>query len=475
VEHALKKPAPLARTLSGLERATGLLLFVMVIFAPWAFGTTKPWAIQAMNRAGFTLGVLWLVKLALRWFAPSPQVRSDDSGQRVTFGLAAVSMLVLLYVLVSAWNAEFIYVASEWRADPHPHVNWLPHSLDQAATWRVFWNWLALMLTFWAARDWLVNDRDGDGRLRSTRLRLLIWVLAGNAALVALEGILQRADGTAKLLWFQPTRENSFSTAQFGPFAYRSNAAQFFNLIWPVALGLWWRLHRQEKSGRRSQRYHWLWPCIILMVAGPLVSMSRGGVAVTLLQLCACAALMVVRREATPASRLGVILVFVVTLGAASYLGWDQLAPRLRGSPEDLLSGRSETYRLAERMARDYPLFGVGPGAFDSVFQVYRQSPTDYWPAQLHNDWLEYRITFGWLGCGLLMLAGVLVASGWFWTGGLIHEPGGFVAFVWIALAGALLHARFDFPLQIYSIEFVFVLLGAILFSVSRPARRVRN
>ena len=108
------------------------------------------------------------------------------------------------------------------------------------------------------------------------------------------------------------------------------------------------------------------------------------------------------------------------------------------------------------------------------MFQVYRQSPTDYWPAQLHNDWLEYRITFGWLGGGLLVALGALVALRWFWPGG-VRQPGEFVAFVWIALAGCLLHARFDFPLQIYSIEFVFVLLGAILFSSSRPAQRGRD
>lgn len=424
-----------------------------------------------MNRAGGVLGILWLIQLAFRWSGCAPLVSERGPARAFTCGLAVLTCLILCYVWVSAWNAEFIYVAKEWRIDPQPHLDWLPHSLDQAATWRVFWNWLALALTFWAARHWLLTGLDAGGRPHSARLRLLIGVLATNAALVAFEGILQRADGTAKLLWLQPTRDNAFSTAQFGPFAYRANAAQFFNLIWPVALGLWWWQHRQGRGRRPSQRHHWLWPGLILMLAGSLVSMSRGGVAVALLQLGACAAVIVTGRSSTLASRLGVVLVFAVTLGAAAYLGGDQIAQRLRDTTSDPLRGRGETYRLAERMAQDYPLFGVGPGAFDSVFQVYRQSPTDYWPAQLHNDWLEYRISFGWLGCGLLGLAGALVALRWFWPGAL-RPPGDFVAFVWIALAGCLLHARFDFPLQIYSIQFVFVLLGAILFSVSRSGRR---
>ena len=62
-------------------------------------------------------------------------------------------------------------------------------------------------------------------------------------------------------------------------------------------------------------------------------------------------------------------------------------------------------YDLARPMAADYPLFGTGPGTFETVFQLYRPRPETYWPAQLHNDWLETRITFGWLGSGLIALA----------------------------------------------------------------------
>jgi hypothetical protein len=43
------------------------------------------------------------------------------------------------------------------------------------------------------------------------------------------------------------------------------------------------------------------------------------------------------------------------------------------------------------------------------MFQLYRFSDEVYWPEQLHNDWLETRITFGWLGFLMLLaaLAGV--------------------------------------------------------------------
>jgi hypothetical protein len=43
---------------------------------------------------------------------------------------------------------------------------------------------------------------------------------------------------------------------------------------------------------------------------------------------------------------------------------------------------------------------------------------------------------------------------------------------VGLSLAGLMIHAKFDFPLQIYSIVFVAILLSVLLFSSSGPAAR---
>ena len=120
-------------------------------------------------------------------------------------------------------------------------------------------------------------------------------------------------------------------------------------------------------------------------------------------------------------------------------------------------------------MARDYPVFGRGPGTFEPVFQLYRESTSTYWPAQLHNDWLETRITFGWVGSVLLAFALGVVLMRWFSPGG-IHGPRRFVGLIWIALAGLLIHARWDFPFQIFSILHLLIVLCAILFSVTRKS-----
>ena len=130
---------------------------------------------------------------------------------------------------------------------------------------------------------------------------------------------------------------------------------------------------------------------------------------------------------------------------------------------------REHMYRVARPMADDYPLFGTGPGTFESVFQLYRISTGTYWPAQLHNDWLETRITFGWAGSSLIALAFLTVVLRWLFPGG-IHGGRRFMILIWLALAGCLVHARYDFPFQIYSIVFLFLVLSAILSVLTRRA-----
>jgi hypothetical protein len=86
---------------------------------------------------------------------------------------------------------------------------------------------------------------------------------------------------------------------------------------------------------------------------------------------------------------------------------------------------------------------------------------------QLHNDWLETRITFGWLGLVMILAALVLVLLRWFPRGG-IHGSRRFIMLLWLALGGCLVHARFDFPFQIHSILFLFLVCWAILSTLSR-------
>src|ERR1039457_5301388 len=264
------------------EDMTEALIYSMVVFGPWAFGTTQPWSIWAMNGAGYLLGAMLTCKLVIRLLKGYHPPRWDDAGldsfgtptppnlpaaRRLTAGLAWLTVAILGYCLVSAVNEYSTFHPEALGFVNRKHyIPWLPHSFDVSRTWLAFWTYLGLALSFWSIRDWLLGKSDSEergqrgkpqrggdnaGLLLPARLRRLLWVLALNGTLLGVEGIAQRLQGEGKLLFLVQARVNPGAESQFGPYAYRANASQYFNLLWPVCLGFWWMLNRSFSSRRK--------------------------------------------------------------------------------------------------------------------------------------------------------------------------------------------------------------------------------
>jgi hypothetical protein len=496
---------------------TGPLIYFMTVVGPWVFGTTQSWSIWLMNGTAYALGLLLAGKLAIRWLkgyhpprwdqpigrevnSLKSKVQSPESERRGQVGMTASGLTAILawltvailgYCLVSVLNARATFHREELSFAYHDSfIRWLPHSFDSSRSWSAFWTYLGLAFSFWAVRDWLLGKSEVEERAEHrklqpggdssalflpARLRRLLWVLALNGGLLGLEGIAQRLEGSGKLLFLVKPRVNPAADTQFGPYAYRANASQYFNLLWPVCLAFWWTLNRS--FGFKRKTYHLILVCCGVMAACPIISTSRGGALVTVgiavlaaFFLVASHFVLAAHRQQDRRTRIttlaALLLFFTGALALGFSLGWKTLKPRMSQISEGF-DTREQMYDYARPMARDYPLFGTGPGTFESVFQLYRKTTDTYWPAQLHNDWLETRITLGWLGSGLIALAMVIVVLRWVARGG-IHGGRRFIILIWLALAGCLVHARYDFPFQVHSIVFLFLVLCAILFSLTR-------
>src|SRR6266446_481554 len=252
----------------------------MALFSPWAFGTTQPWSIWTMNCAGYILGVLLAVKLAIRrlkgyhpgrWKTEGPIPYPTSHIPYPIPALIVLTVAILGYCLVGALNARSTWHPNELTFAYHQYIKWLPHSFDSTRTWVAFWSYLALACSFWALRDWLLGKTVGEQRAEHqpsghagsgpaqiipARLRRLLWLLAVNGALLGLESVAQRLEGSGKLLFIVKPQVNPAGETQFGPYAYRANASQYFNLLWPVCLGFWWTL--QRASGFKRKTHHLL-------------------------------------------------------------------------------------------------------------------------------------------------------------------------------------------------------------------------
>lgn len=484
------------------EALTEALLYIGLVFGPWALGTTEPWSTWVMNWIGYSLGGLLLAKSFIGWRAdyspekwrPGGYSSGDASAsflpRALTAALIALNILILLYCLISALNARATYVFEERRQVYYDQfISWLPHSYDSRASWYAFWQYLGLSLFFWSARSWLTtksrserhNDElsshrapGGTNQRMPDRLKRLLWVLCINGAILGIEGILQRFSGTNKLLWLVEPVFLREADSQFGPYVYRGNAAEYFNLLWPVCLGFWWCLRQELRTSRFSSgrvgsgASMLLLPCTVIMAACPIISISRGGALVDIGQMLGAMALLLISAQRVPLrQRMGVAAIFVSVMALVTGLGWAPLMDRLKVIDTDQLGGRMQIYENSRQMLQDYPVFGSGPGTFSSVYQYYREDVKQEWMAQAHDDWLETRITFGWVGFALVVAPLIVVLLQLVWGNG-IPIPRELVMLLALAVAGCLLHAKFDFPLQIHSILTLFLMNCAILSCSNR-------
>jgi hypothetical protein len=496
---------------------TGLVICFMVVFSPWAFGTTESWSIWTMNVCGYGLAILQLVKVVVQkstayrprsWDGKPIEgasirrersqlcndagvyQRTKASGSRsFTWALAFCTCGILGFCLIAALNARAIYLPDSMIFEYYNYLPCLPSSFDRQSTLKGLWNYLGIACSFWAVWDWLRGpspvDRAGDSLHGSAashgggvlplpeRLSRLLWVLAISGGLLGAEGIVQRLSGSYKLLFLVKPEIHQEAQEQFASYAYRANAGQYFNLLWPVCLGFWWV--RSQLNGKCTRNSVPLL-CAGVMAACPIISGARGAALVdSALLLVAIVGLMtcLLRRSAIARNKKWVAGTQLALFAAAALavgigLGWRQLGPRL-GLVRSGLAERELLYGPARRAAADYPFFGTGPGTFERVFQFYRGSHEAYWPAQLHNDWLETRITWGWFGTGLVLVALFIVLMRWFLGGGITIDPG-LTFLMWLSLLGCLVQARWDFPLQVYSILLLFVVWCAVLFTLSRTS-----
>jgi hypothetical protein len=99
--------------------------------------------------------------------AAEPEKRHRNSLLSLGFSkwtLVLLNIAILLFCVISAWNAAATHDSEELNFTYHPYIRWLPHSFDNGRTWLAFWNYLALSFTFWAIADWLPGKSGGEER-----------------------------------------------------------------------------------------------------------------------------------------------------------------------------------------------------------------------------------------------------------------------------------------------------------------------
>jgi len=359
-------------------------------------------------------------------------------------------------------------------------------------------------------------------------LRSVIFAVLGTGLLVAVFAFIERFAGKGKILLSLAGYDSGASAVRAsGPFINPDHFANYLSLILPLALGCTlFRTFMVPKQNEYSLRIFCGFTTFLLFT-GILLSLSRGGWINALFGVMVLVWLAPwgsarkrgqrteVRSQSstrnpksetenlTPnhqhrtfASRLtphglgrfarvcfaclGILLIGSLFLAGQS--GRGQIDARLEQSfqPDLGLAGRPKVWKDSLDLIRDFPLLGVGLGAWPDVFNRYESGPwSSTYFSKAHNDYIEILADTGAVGFALLA---------WFFIGVGRKLVTGFrkisskyiplLAAVLAALGGMALHSSMDFSLQIPANALLFTVLMALglrLTGMAHSARRTNQ
>ncbi|MGV3773515.1 MAG: O-antigen ligase family protein [Verrucomicrobiales bacterium] len=397
-----------------------------------------------------------------------------------------LTLSIFAWGCISALNARAIFTIPPPTFEYLDPIRFLPHSYDKEQTWYVLESYFSLALIFWAAYIWLRgsprNKRSNDSeRLKAKipnlnpRVARMAWVICINGACLALAGIFQKLHGTWELLWILPTEIGRPET-HFGPFNYRGNGAQFCNMIWPVAFGLFWELFQSSRASSamrphaQSSPYPLLALLTIAAYAGTMTAASRGGVLIAIIATPIMLFWLWSQRSRGEGNHKGVLAVIALAaVGISLYAAWEPLSQRTGSLVDGSNTERVRQYLATWEAINDKPVFGYGPGSYLAIYTLYHfPGEPDYEMA--HSDYLQTVVEWGLAGGGLIFLClAISIIYGAKLKGG---SPG-IKAGIAIALGTVLLHALFDFPFFIWSLRCLFAVLLAMFLANSEWKKRV--
>jgi O-antigen ligase len=336
-----------------------------------------------------------------------------------------------------------------------------PLSLDPRATAWALAMFLAALLVFWSART--VFHR---GEVRSTT-RAIAWI----ALVLAVVAFVQRLTSPNLIYGVWEPLDRASQPSPWGPFVNRNDFATWLMMAAPLTIGYAVaRLTARTSSGRAAGvdsaldvRMLALAVSACLTIAVLLASLSRSGLlglGVALVVLVGFA-----RRRLGVGRRLLWLCggIAALVLGAIAYVDLAAIAARVENTLPSQLGGRITVWRETWPIARDFPLAGVGAGAFARAMLVYQQSTRLIFFNHAHNEYLQLLVEGGVL---LVLPAVAAIAAGTFTVARSVRDDR--TSLFWVragsaaGLAAVAAQSVWDTGLRLPANALLFAVLAAI-------------
>jgi O-antigen ligase len=274
-------------------------------------------------------------------------------------------------------------------------------------------------------------------------------------------------------IWGFPRR---FMDRPSGTYINANHLAGFLGMMVPLALS-YTLMSRFTSTMKVLFAY-----CSVAMLAGIGVSLSRGGILAMGATLCVYCLVLLFQRDYWLLAMGLLTGLIAVAIAFSMESGSAQKRFEKAFNNGHLVDARVEYWPAAIHIFEDHPLWGGGPGHFDSEFARYRPPMVQVRPVYAHNDYLNTLAEWGVTGLAIIAAACALLFYGALKTWPALLqadlEVGGWqksdkAAFLMGACMGLLtllFHSVVDFNMHVPANAVIAVTLMALISSQWRFA-----
>ena len=444
-------------------------LSVLIVYVSWwksGRGLNDRWGLLAVSIFTFIvlpIGVWWGVWKRKDKIVVWKSILKDP--------FFYVSLVFLVYVGIQTWNSprELVFDRDlwEWIYGPPPHPE-LPSSINTAESQQFLIWFFAAWVPILYLRTKLFTSR--------AQLRLL-QIMVINAGALAIFGFIQYATGTTKQYWFHPLPGYFFSS-----FGYPNHAGEFFYFNSCLCAGLFFNGIRINHNSRvKLSRKCGLYGALFcLCIGGSIFSGSVAAILISGFIVVCClmyAAKKYVKYLSVGQKMNGAIAaIWLMLIGGfvvvqfGDYQGVLNEVKRSFGkestwsithpNPSSTLGRRYPTWVPAVKMIPDYWQYGTGSWGFRYLKKLYQ--PRSEWKtsvgyANVHNDFIQFVVEYGAVGCVFLFGGGLIILVGFLRSGTMSQAR---FVFTLGGLFLIVVHSMVDLPFRCPAI---LVYLGCVL------------
>jgi O-antigen ligase len=439
-------------------------LIFLVVFTPLAFGTTQPWSIYVFKLTTVLLLIAWLLKIPAEnqlvihktvLYIPLLLFIVYELFQIIPLPASIVnSFSPASYKLQSSASALLNNVATKYALSLNIHQS----SFELLKT-------VCYFIIFFL----VINQ------IRSVKqLNILISIILVTGFVISMFALIQKFTWTGKIFWLQETPALS---GPFGPFVNYDHYGGFMNLIIP--LGFAYILSPIQLDKKILVGFMTTIISVSLMLCR-----SRGAVLSFVASLVFLILFILLARRHFDKKLVikvlsALILIIVFVLLFIYWIDWGLFVGRMKtiGLEQNFFHERLQIWYDSFKIVKDFTIFGIGFGNYGNVFPIYQRHFTDFFWRYTHNDYLQFLIETGLVGCAIVV---TFITIFFYQTVRKIRNTHnrqliGLIIGTLVSIITMLLHSTVDFNLHTTSNAFLFtVLVGLCYVIVSRRGELAR-